>query len=57
MIMLEPERTELNFYNLALFCILKDLSFHVCVTEEYNSVTVKQANPIKLCINGHQKGL
>lgn len=55
--MLEPERTELNFYNLALFCILKDLSFHVCVTEQYNSVTVKQVNSIKLCINGHQKGL
>lgn len=44
--MFEPERTELNFYIQALFCILKDLSFHVCVTEEYNNVIVKQTNKI-----------
>lgn len=56
-IILEPETTVLNFYIQALFCLLKDLSFHVCVTEEYDSVTVKQVNSIKLCINRHQKGL
>lgn len=55
--MLEPERKELNFYIQALFCILKDRSFNVCATEDHDHVTVKQANSIKLCISGHQKGL